>query len=532
MGSETFVATETPISRGGGSAAMPRKKSEDDALTAWLVRHRWAVVVPVVLPLSKLYAGYWRVRHVLLRELMGRASAHDARVKRVVAAVRAWNDAGRHGLICTSRKAWQSVSVRALDYKKTGHGIDVPLHDILEVDERARTVRVEPRVNMGQLSHRLVPKGFTVPVVPELDDLTAGGLLLGYGIESSSHKYGLFADTVRACEVVLGDGRVVRASKEEHADLFHALPFSYGAHGLVTALELPIIPCKPYVRVTYEPVTGLDAICARFTELATSVNPPEFLDAILFARDRGVLVHGDFADLPEGAPVNHIGRFYKPWFYKHVESFLARGAHTEHVPLRDYYHRYTRSLYFHGELLVPFGNHPVFRALLGWLMPPKVSFMRLVQTKRARAYRDARNVVQDALVPIRHLREGIELFHREFECYPLWLCGHKLFRTEPRGMLSPRDPAREHEMYVDIGAWQVPGFVKRGEPWDGHAAVRRMEAWLREHRGYQCLYAVTEQTREELFRMFDGTLYENVRKAYGAEGAFMDLYDKVKRTDG
>jgi hypothetical protein len=32
----------------------------------------------------------------------------------------------------------------------------------------------------------------TLPVVPELDDLTIGGLVMGGGIESTSHKYGLF----------------------------------------------------------------------------------------------------------------------------------------------------------------------------------------------------------------------------------------------------------------------------------------------------------------------------------------------------
>ena len=31
-----------------------------------------------------------------------------------------------------------------------------------------------------------------MPVVPELDDLTIGGLVMGGGIETTSHKYGLF----------------------------------------------------------------------------------------------------------------------------------------------------------------------------------------------------------------------------------------------------------------------------------------------------------------------------------------------------
>jgi delta24-sterol reductase len=86
-------------------------------------------------------------------------------------------------------------------------------------------------------------------------------------------------------------------------------------------------------------------------------------------------------------------------------------------------------------------------------------------------------------------------------------------------------------LVVPVGVWQVPGFVKRGQPWDGHAAVRRMEAWTRKHRGYQCLYAVTEQTESEFWRMFDPKLYARMRTAYGAHGAFLDVFAKVRRMD-
>ncbi len=45
---------------------------------------------------------------------------------------------------------------------------------------------------MGQLTHTLDRLGWTIPIVPELDDLTVGGLVMGTGIETSSHRYGLF----------------------------------------------------------------------------------------------------------------------------------------------------------------------------------------------------------------------------------------------------------------------------------------------------------------------------------------------------
>ena len=82
----------------------------------------------------------------------------------------------------------------------------INLVDILKIDADKRTVRCEPLVTMGQLTDTLdrffdtkspflivgiTPKsrlGWTIPIVPELDDLTVGGLVMGTGIETSSHR--------------------------------------------------------------------------------------------------------------------------------------------------------------------------------------------------------------------------------------------------------------------------------------------------------------------------------------------------------
>lgn len=56
------------------------------------------------------------------------------------------------------------------------------------MDTTKRMVRVEPMVSIGILNDYLIRLGWTVPVVPELDDLTIGGLVMGGGIETTSHK--------------------------------------------------------------------------------------------------------------------------------------------------------------------------------------------------------------------------------------------------------------------------------------------------------------------------------------------------------
>ena len=42
--------------------------------------------------------------------------------------------------------------------------------------------------NVAMKGKNLIKQGWMLPVVPELDDLTIGGLVMGGGIETTSHK--------------------------------------------------------------------------------------------------------------------------------------------------------------------------------------------------------------------------------------------------------------------------------------------------------------------------------------------------------
>lgn len=45
--------------------------------------------------------------------------------------------------------------------------------------------------------------------------------------------------------------------------------------------------------------------------------------------------------------LNSIGNYYKPWFFKHVENYLKTNREgLEYIPLRQYYHRHTRSIFW------------------------------------------------------------------------------------------------------------------------------------------------------------------------------------------
>jgi delta24-sterol reductase len=70
--------------------------------------------------------------------------------------------------------------------------------------------------------------------------------------------------------------------------------------------------------------------------------------------------------------------------------------------------------------------------------------------------------------------------------------------------------------------------VKRGEPWDAEANVRAIEAFVRERAGFTLLWADIFMTRDEFEATFDHALYRRVRRRVGAEGAFPEVWDKVK----
>lgn len=139
-----------------------------------IIKQRWIFVCLFLLPLSVLYEVFLYLRNWLAFKLYSSPQRHEQRVKKVQEQVKKWNKDGQKRRMCTARPGWMTVSLRVGKYKATHERIDVNLMDVLDVDVKTRIVRVEPLVTMGQLSSTLLPLGWTIPVLPELDDLTVG----------------------------------------------------------------------------------------------------------------------------------------------------------------------------------------------------------------------------------------------------------------------------------------------------------------------------------------------------------------------
>lgn len=169
--------------------------------------------------------------------------------------------------------------------------------------------------------------------------------------------------------------------------------------------------------------------------------------------------------------------------------------------------------------IIPFGNNPIFRYLFGWMVPPKISLLKLTQGETLRKLYEQHHVVQDMLVPMKCLSQALHTFQNDIHVYPIWLCPF-ILPSQP-GLVHPKGD--EAELYVDIGAYGEP----RVKHFEARSCMRQLEKFVRSVHGFQMLYADCYMNREEFWEMFDGSLYHKLRKQLGCQDAFPEVYDKI-----
>ncbi|GAA2861662.1 FAD-binding oxidoreductase [Pseudonocardia halophobica] len=157
------------------------------------------------------------------------AIARVADVADVIACVRA---AREHGLL---------LSVRGGGHNAAGLGVadgalvvDLSGLRSTTVDPVARTVRVDGGCTWGDVDHATAAFGMATPS-GIIGTTGVAGLTLGGGTGNLTRPFGLTIDNLLSADVVLADGSFVRASADEHPDLFWALRGGGGNFGVVTS---------------------------------------------------------------------------------------------------------------------------------------------------------------------------------------------------------------------------------------------------------------------------------------------------------
>ncbi|MDH6215722.1 FAD-binding oxidoreductase [Streptomyces pseudovenezuelae] len=115
--------------------------------------------------------------------------------------------------------------------------------DGVSVDPEARTVRVEAGVRWKQVVEAAAPYGLA-PLNGSAPGVGAVGYTLSGGLPLLAREFGYAADHVRSLDVVTADGRPRHVTRETDPDLYWALLGAGHNFGIVTGLEIDLVPVR------------------------------------------------------------------------------------------------------------------------------------------------------------------------------------------------------------------------------------------------------------------------------------------------
>ena len=155
--------------------------------------------------------------------------------------------------IAFARDRRMPLSVRGGGHSYAGQSVAdgaIAIHlgsmDTVQVNAERRRVVAGPGATWGDVDRATQEQGLAT-TGGTVSTVGVAGYTLGGGTGWLARKYGLGLDNLISAEVVTADGRVLRASEDEHPDLFWALRGGGGNFGVVTALELRLHQVGPEV---------------------------------------------------------------------------------------------------------------------------------------------------------------------------------------------------------------------------------------------------------------------------------------------
>jgi FAD/FMN-containing dehydrogenase len=149
-----------------------------------------------------------------------------------------------------AREQQMLLSIRGGGHNAGGLGIaddalviDLQLLKYMRVDPEARTVTVGGGSTWGDVDHATHVFGMATPS-GIISTTGVGGLTLGGGLGHLTRKCGLSIDNLISADMVLADGRFVRANSEENPDLYWAIRGGGGNFGVVTSFTFNLHPIR------------------------------------------------------------------------------------------------------------------------------------------------------------------------------------------------------------------------------------------------------------------------------------------------
>jgi FAD/FMN-containing dehydrogenase len=155
--------------------------------------------------------------------------------------------------IAFARRNKLEISIRGGGHNIAGNalcndGLTIDFSNMknVRVDAGKRCAYVEPGATLANLDEATQAHGLATPV--GINSTTGiAGLTLGGGFGWLTRKYGMTIDNLVSVDVITAEGRKIRASETDNADLFWAIRGGGGNFGVVTQFEFQLFPVGPEI---------------------------------------------------------------------------------------------------------------------------------------------------------------------------------------------------------------------------------------------------------------------------------------------
>jgi FAD/FMN-containing dehydrogenase len=177
---------------------------------------------------------------------------------------------------------------------------------ILSFDVETGIAVCEAGVLLDELLRLCVPAGWFPPVTPGTSLVTIAGALANDVHGKNHHRAGTFGRHVRSFDLARSDGSVLTCTPTENAELFAATIGGMGLTGLVTQVELQLMPVESAQMV--QEVVHFDGLGGFFALAAESDATYDYtvawVDSLAGGRDfgRGVFFRASHAPASEALP--------------------------------------------------------------------------------------------------------------------------------------------------------------------------------------------------------------------------------------
>ncbi len=385
---------------------------------------------------------------------------------------------------------------------------------VLRMDAQARTLEVEGLATFEAIVDATLPHGLVPLITPELKDITIAGATVGIGIESNCFRHGFVHDGLLEAEVLLADGRIVTCAPDnDHADLFQALPNSYGTLGYILRVSMKLMPAAPYVHLETTPCRGVEDFLATM-QTATRHDDVDFIEGMAYSGKRLFVTIARFSDaVPRVDDILRENIFYK----------LVERQRDVYLTTKDYLFRYDPEWFWNIPESWPYR---LFRRLApesmrrsGFYKRYSVFKNRLLSALPWRAREREEPLIQDWEVPWEKAAELMRFAMSEAD-----LSGKPWIATPIRPGRAPTlYPVAAGELHFNLGCYcQVRKRPDKGD----YYYTKVIDRKCFDLGGVKMLYSSTFLDEDEFNRIYNGAAYAALKSKYDPEGKLKTLYDK------